>query len=121
MKVEYTSADGRLKCVFEGDDQKKLFEQIADFQEVFEEPDCGACKSRDIRFVARANAGNTFYEMHCLGCGAQLQFGVNKSGGTLFPKRKDDEGMMPHRGWHHWQPTPREEPPRPTQRPGRPR
>ena len=37
-------------------------------------------------------------------CGATLAFGQHKKGGTLLPKRKDENGnWLENGGWHKWQ------------------
>ena len=103
MKVTYSS--GKLSVEFDCDSQKELFAQLSAYQEVFGESVCGKCGSDNLRFVVRENDGNEYYELRCLDCGAKLAFGVNKKGGTLFPRRKDAEGnWLPDRGWTKWKP-----------------
>lgn len=103
MKVNYTTNNGRVSVEVEADTQKEIFKQLALFQEVFDESKCGKCKSENLRFVVRTVEDNDYYELRCLDCGAKLAFGVNKTGGTLFPKRKDDEGNYKGvRGWVKW-------------------
>tara|TARA_R100001163_G_scaffold39866_1_gene30240 strand:+ start:58 stop:387 length:330 start_codon:yes stop_codon:yes gene_type:complete len=103
MKVTYSS--GKLSVEFDCDSQKELFAQLSAYQEVFGESVCGKCGSDNLRFVVRENDGNEYYELRCLDCGAKLAFGVNKKGGTLFPRRKDAEGnWLPDRGWTKWNP-----------------
>ena len=47
---------------------------------------------------------NDYYEMRCLSCGAALSYGQHKKGGTLFPKRKDENGnWLDNGGWQKWQ------------------
>ena len=63
----------------------------------------------NFRFVVRNVDGNDYYELRCNDCGAVLAFGQHKKGGTLFPKRKDDEGnYLPNKGWHKWSPEAKE-------------
>tara|TARA_R100000005_G_C4945855_1_gene168414 strand:- start:596 stop:925 length:330 start_codon:yes stop_codon:yes gene_type:complete len=103
MKVTYQS--GKLSVQFDCETQRDLFSQLSSFQEVFNETQCGKCGSENLRFVVRQNDGNEYYELRCLDCGAKLQYGVNKKGGTLFPKRKNAEGeWLPDRGWTKWNP-----------------
>jgi ribosomal protein L40E len=103
QKLNYKTSNGKISVEFEGDSQKSLFAQIAAFQEVFEESKCGKCGSENLRFVVRTVDENDFYELRCLDCGARLAFGVNKKGGSLFPKRKDDKGgWLPDKGWQKW-------------------
>ena len=90
MKVQYQS--GKISVEFECDTQKELFAQLSSFQEVFGETKCGKCGSENLKFVVREVDGNEYHEIRCLDCGAKLQFGVNKKGGGLFPKRKDADG-----------------------------
>jgi hypothetical protein len=106
MKLTYTS--GKFTVDFTGEQQRELFEQIATFQEVFDNSTCGKCGSTNIQFVVReakdANGDvNQYYELRCKDCGAKLAFGCHKKGGGLFPKRKDSEGeYLPTNGWVKW-------------------
>lgn len=101
MKLSYTK--GPFSVQFESDTQKDMFSQIAAFQEVFGEEKCGKCGSTNLRFVVRTVDDNEYYELRCLDCGARLAYGVNKKGGTIFPKRKDkDNKWLEHKGWVKW-------------------
>ena len=104
MKLSYTTSNGKISVEFEGESQKDLFGQIASFQEVFEETQCGKCGSENLKFVVRTVDENDYYELRCLDCGARLSFGVHKKGGGLFPKRKDKDTWLPNRGWVKWNP-----------------
>ena len=105
MKLTYSTKNGKLKVELEGDSQRDLFEQISNFQEVFEEDTCGKCGSENIKFVVRNVDENLYYELRCAYCGARLSFGSMKKGGGLFPKRKDNDGnWLPDRGWVKWNP-----------------
>ena len=95
MKVKYKVGD-KLEFELEGAGQK----------EIFAEEKCGLCSSSNLRFVVRNVDGNDYYELRCNDCGAILAFGQHKKGGTLFPKRKDDDNnWLPNKGWHKWQPS----------------
>lgn len=103
MKLTYRAND-RLSFEIEGEGQKEVFKGLATVQEIFGEDKCGLCSCNAIRFVVRNVEDNDYYEMRCNDCGAVLSFGQHKKGGTLFPKRKDDEGnWLPNKGWHKWQ------------------
>lgn len=103
MKLTYKAND-RLSFEIEGEGQKEVFKGLATVQEIFAEDKCGLCSCNAIRFVVRNVEDNDYYEMRCNDCGAVLSFGQHKKGGTLFPKRKDDEGnWLPNKGWHKWQ------------------
>ena len=104
MKVNYQTRNGRLSVELEGDSQRDIFQEIARFQEVFEETVCGKCGSDNIRFVVRNVDDNLYYELRCADCGAKLSFGSHKKGGGLFPKRKDGDNWWPDRGWVKWNP-----------------
>ena len=105
MKITYTTKNGRISAEIEGESQRDLFENVNKFQDVFEELNCGKCSSDDVRFVVRNVDDNFYYELRCKGCGARLNFGANKTGGGLFPKRKDGEGnWLPDNGWVKWNP-----------------
>jgi len=85
-----------------------LFSKIAGLQEVFGNSKCGKCGSTNLRYVVRDSKdkdGNdlTYFELWCLDCGAKLRFGQHRSGGTLFPKRKDKDGnWIGDKGWVKW-------------------
>jgi hypothetical protein len=102
MKVKYKVGD-RLEFELEGAGQKELFKELASIQEIFGEESCGLCGSKNLRFVVRNVEGNDYFELRCNDCGAILAFGQHKKGGTLFPRRKDDNNnWLPNRGWHKW-------------------
>lgn len=104
MKLSYMSPNGRVKFECDVQTGKTAFEVIAAIQELFEEACCGACKSKEIRCDVREFKGNKYYKMVCLACEAQLDFGQNKDGKGMFPKRYDKENrLMPNRGWYIYQ------------------
>ena len=104
MKVKYR-ANEKLEFEVEGSGQKELFKELSAIQEIFGEEQCGMCKSPNIKFGVRSVEGNDYFEMKCSKCGATLSFGQHKKGGTLFPKRKDNENneYLPNNGWYKWQ------------------
>jgi hypothetical protein len=103
MKVFYKASD-KLSFELEASGQKEIFKELALIQEIFSEEKCGLCKSQSLRFIVRNVEGNDYYELRCADCGAVLAFGQHKKGGTLFPKRKDDDNnWLPNNGWHKWQ------------------
>jgi hypothetical protein len=105
MKVKYKVGD-KLEFELEGAGQKEIFKELATIQEIFAEEKCGLCGSANLRFVVRNVDGNDYYELRCSDCGAILAFGQHKKGGTLFPKRKDDNNnWLPNGGWHKWNPS----------------
>jgi hypothetical protein len=106
MKVNYTTANGRLSVELEAEGHSSLWKQLAAFQEVFEETACGKCKSENLKFVVRTakdSSGKkeyTYHELHCKDCRAKLHFGVIDDGkGSLFPKRKQDGKWVGSSGW----------------------
>jgi hypothetical protein len=102
MKVKYKAND-KLEFELEASGQKEIFKELALIQEIFSEDKCGLCGSHNLRFIVRNVDGNDYYELRCNDCGAVLAFGQHKKGGTLFPKRKDDDGnYLPNKGWHKW-------------------
>lgn len=106
MKVKYKAND-KLEFELEGSGQKEVFKELATIQEIFAEEKCGVCGCTNLKFVVRNVDSNDYYEIRCgdTRCGAILSFGQHKKGGTLFPKRKDDEGKyLPNKGWHKWTP-----------------
>lgn len=102
MKVIYKAND-KLQFELEASGQKEIFKELALIQEIFSETKCGMCGSTNLKFIVRSVEGNDYYELRCADCGAILSFGQHKKGGTLFPKRKDDNNnYIPHNGWHKW-------------------
>lgn len=102
MKVLYKAND-KLQFELEASGQKEIFKELALIQEIFGETKCGICGSTNLKFIVRSIEGNDYYEIRCMDCGAILSFGQHKKGGTLFPKRKDDNNnYLPHNGWHKW-------------------
>jgi hypothetical protein len=105
MIVRYTTENARMVFEFDGATHKDCLVKLAAIQELFEEPACGACKSKRIRFNVREFEGNTYYKMICQECSAQLDYGQHKVGGTLFVKRwdKDTRTALPNNGWYIYQ------------------
>ena len=77
----------QLSIDVEAEDVKKLFEGLANVQEVFGDNKCGACKSTEIRCCVRTVEDNSFYELVCNKCHCKVAFGHNKTGGGMYPKR----------------------------------
>lgn len=85
----------------EGQDQKSIWEQISSLQEVFGNQECKRCSSPVI-YVTREVDGNSYYELRCTNskCRAKLSFGVHRTGGSLFPKRTNEDGKYhKYSGW----------------------
>lgn len=105
MKLHYKASE-TLTFEVEGSGQKEVFKELALIQEVFGEKQCGICKNTDIRHVCRTVEGNDYYELKCGSCGGILSFGQHKKGGTLFPKRKDENNeWLQNHGWYKWSPS----------------
>ena len=105
MKITYTTPNGRLVFETEVVSGKQAFELVAAIQELFEEPECGCCKSVRIRCEVRHVDANAYFKLLCLDCGATLDFGQKKDGKGLFVKRKnEDKQELPNRGWYVWTP-----------------
>lgn len=113
MEVKYRSACGRYEVLFEAKEQKDIFAQVANFQEVFEDDTSVNINGinvpvTDIRFRVRTVDDNEFYEKVYVGSnkdlfGYKLEYGTAKKGGSLFPKRKDKDGTYyKNNGWHKW-------------------
>jgi len=104
MKLNYRVSEN-LEFEIEGEGQKQIFKELATVQEIFGESCCGACKSSDLRFVVRNVEDNDYYELRCNKCGSVLSYGQHKKGGTLFPKRKDENNnWLDNRGWYKYSP-----------------
>lgn len=104
MKATYRTLNGRISFEVEGDAAKDLFKAIAQLQAMFDtDTACGLCSSEDICFSMRTVDGNDYYDLLCRSCHASLGFGQHKKGGTLFVKRKDQQGnILPNEGWRKW-------------------
>lgn len=101
MKAKYRPLGTKLEFEIDGENEKTLFKGIAKLSEVFGAEDkCGLCKKANISFRVRTIEDNDFYELHCSDCNATFQFGQHKKGNSLFPKRKDENGVwLPNHGW----------------------
>ncbi len=105
MKATYRTANGRISFEVSGEAVKDVFREIARVQEVFDAHHaCGMCKSVDIAFRVRTVEDDEYFEVICKSCYARFEFGQNKKGGGLFPKRKDKSGEhIPNNGWSKYQ------------------
>lgn len=110
MQAKFQVSD-KLEITLEFGNQAELVQQLSIWSEIFGHNKCGACHKPDIRFVVREVAkGNKkfkYHELHCTNpsCRSKLAFGQHNEGGTLFPKRKDDQGnYLPNGGWTKWKP-----------------
>ncbi len=102
MKVKY-AVTPQLVFELEGGDQKEIFEQLFMVQDVFMNDTCKKCGGKNLQCVVRTVEENKYYELRCKSCFAKLSFGSHKKGGTLFPKRKDEEGKwIGTEGWTLW-------------------
>ena len=107
MKVNYNTKNNRMTVQFETEGHSGLWAQLAAFQEVFEENECGKCKSDNLKFVVRKATDESgkkeykYHELRCRKCGAKKAFGVIDDGmGSLFPKIKDGSGAyLNNNGW----------------------
>ena len=103
MKANF-KVNSRLVVELDVDDQKDLFAKLGQLQEVFGECKCGKCSRDNVKFLVREDKeSNKYYELLCTDCWYRFSFGVNKVGGTLFPKRRLDDGSAkPNNGWMRW-------------------
>jgi hypothetical protein len=107
MELLYKTADGRYEVKFEGKTQTDLIEQLASFQEVFENSVAtyNGVESTSVRWQVREVDGNKFYEQVCTDNdpkirGARLSYGCHKKGGGVFAKRKNEDGTYnKNNGW----------------------
>ena len=94
MELSYTTRNGQMTVKLEGRSQTEIFEQLSEFQEVFENTTCtnGKDSSDVVNFQTREVDGNRFYEIVCVDETkpalrfAKKKFGVHKNGKTVFPK-----------------------------------
>ena len=110
MELLYKTADGRYEVKLEGKTHKDLVEQLASFQEVFENivATYNGVTSDKVRWQVREVDGNKFYEQVCYDDNpqirnARLSFGCHKVGGGIFAKRKnDDDTFNKNNGWKRY-------------------
>lgn len=102
--VRYNCGNGH-QLEIEAESVKAAIKAMSEYVEFFGVSECGKCHSKAV--VAQHNQdkeGNDYYKLRCTQCGALLDFGQHKSGGTLFVKRKDKDGnWLPDDGWYKWQ------------------
>lgn len=117
MEVTYTLENG-ITVKLEGKTQTDIWDQLAEFQEVFDNTVCtvkieGTVYTSDkVRFCKRTVEDNDYYELMCVDretaggrlYGFKKAFGQHKKGGTLFPKWDIPEGnYIPGlNGWHKY-------------------
>lgn len=84
----------------EKESEDEVFKQIQSIQAVFEDNQCGKCKSKNVKHVVREAEGFEFFEMHCKNpsCKARLAFGHNKESKKLYPKRCEIEIVGKNKG-----------------------
>lgn len=100
MQMTYTS--GRISFTQEVNSGKQAFELVAKIAEVFDESQCGVCKSENIRPKVNQTDDKTYYKMVCE-CGAELSLWPTRDGKGLFIGRKDkDKNVLPDGGWKVW-------------------
>jgi hypothetical protein len=104
---------GNVQLEGEGNTHKEVFKQLAAMTEVFRDEPCNLCGKNNAVLVVR-NVPDPkspkkiyeYYERRCLtkDCGGRLAYGQHNEGGSLFPKRFDeDKKLLPNRGWHKWE------------------
>jgi uncharacterized short protein YbdD (DUF466 family) len=96
----------------DGDSHKEIFRKLAQMHEVFNDEACGVCKNKNTVFRVRRvddpkKKGKTYeyFERVCgdRKCNARLAYGQHNEGGTLFPKRRDDnKEWLPNNGWEKY-------------------
>ena len=98
-----------------GNSDKELWDQLARFQEVFENLSCRVkidntwYESDNVRFIHRTVDQYHYYELRCIEPGPlfgyRMDFGQRQDGGNFFPKRKDKAGnWISNSGWYRWEP-----------------
>ncbi len=103
MQVKFDNKNG-IEITLDGETVRDVYGKLANVEEIFRESCCGKCGSEDVIHVVRSVDDNNFYEIKCNTCRAVLGLGCHKTGGTLFPKRKDKDGKyLPDKGWAVWE------------------
>lgn len=111
--VRYNTGTG-YQIEVEADDVRQAVKSMSELQEFFGQPECGKCRGQRLTAFHRQDKdGHDYYSLSCASCGAKLDFGQHKTGGTLFVKRKDRDGnVLPDNGWLMWQSRQQEQPQR---------
>lgn len=88
MKAHINVTD-KLSFEIESDTEEETFKGIARVQEIFDNAECGKCKSYNTRYVCRQDSDeNDWLEVVCKDCRAKLIFGRTKKKGQIYPKIK---------------------------------
>lgn len=104
MKVKYKSNNGQFEVEFDVQNNKQLFEEIAEFQDIFEQ---GKKGGKNYRFVVRQVGDGTYYELLCLDDGEKLAFSpYKKNPSKLYPRRVNQKTKekIGNFGWHKYNP-----------------
>jgi len=101
--IRYNTGTG-YQIEVSAEDVRSAVRSMAELQEFFGQTECGKCQAKQLIADHRQDKeGHDYYSLSCAKCGARLDFGQNKTGGTLFAKRKDKEGnWLPDSGWVVW-------------------
>ena len=101
--VKYNCQNGFLIEV-EAEGVKQAVKMMSEYVEFFGVRECVKCKGTTLAPQHNQDKeGHDYYKLRCTSCGATLDFGQHKTGGTLFVKRKDKEGnWLPDGGWAIW-------------------
>lgn len=104
MQIERSLPDGKTKFIMEAGSPKEAFSKLALVDSLFTESCCGCCDSKNICFAERKVENGSYLEMRCRDCNAQLDYGQNKDGKSIFAKKWDSENKcaLPNNGWHVW-------------------
>lgn len=101
MKASLTALNGRLRFEVEAENHKKLWDQIAEIDEIFNATTkCGLCGKDNLKFRVRPTDKGKYYEIVCQDCDARFDYGQHQDTPTLFPKHRNDE--KGYRGWYHY-------------------
>lgn len=116
MKVEYKASE-LFTVTAEGNTHTELWSNLAGLAEVFGVEKCGMCGSHELLPIKRVVDDVSHYELTCKKCRARLTLAQNKTGSSLYPRRKyhklqsevqagrakvDD--YIPNNGWEKWVP-----------------
>jgi hypothetical protein len=135
MQVKWKNNKGNVEVSFEVNTENDLVKKIALLEklqpsmsdvedvdlfaalsashnnDVLNEELCGKCKSKNVYNIIRTDKNdNKYHEMKCKDCYAKLPFGVNKVGGGLYAKRRDEDGgIRGSSGWVVYNPKTKQE------------
>jgi hypothetical protein len=85
MKLKYQVSE-KFAIEHTVEDSKGAFQFLSECGTMFGVTECGNCGSSNLEHVYRTPQGYEYYSIKCKDCKHELKFGMQKEGGSLFPK-----------------------------------